>query len=69
VFDERGRPKHQRGVSVEPGMYFLGLPWLSRRASSFIYGVWHDARYLADHIWTQRMYRDYRPGAQGDTAS
>jgi putative flavoprotein involved in K+ transport len=66
VFDEHGRPKHQRGVSVEPGMYFLGLPWLSRRASSFIYGVWHDARYLAGHIRTQRMYRDYRPGAQGD---
>ena len=34
----------------QPGLYFLGLPWLSRRASSFIWGVWQDAKYLADHI-------------------
>ena len=46
AFDEEGRPRHHRGVSVEPGLYFLGLPWLSRRASSFLFGVWHDARYL-----------------------
>jgi putative flavoprotein involved in K+ transport len=26
------------------------LPWLSRRASPFIWGVWHDAEYLAGHI-------------------
>ena len=50
AFDERGRPVHQRGVSEVPGLYFLGLPWLSRRASAFIWGVWHDAKYLADHI-------------------
>ena len=43
AFDENGRPKHQRGVSAEPGVYFLGLPWQSRRGSSFIWGVWHDA--------------------------
>ncbi len=64
AFDERGRPRHQRGVSAEPGIYFLGLPWLSRRASSFIYGVWHDARHLADHISTQRRYLEYRPSAR-----
>ena len=49
-FDEKGRPVHQRGVSVVPGLYFLGLAWLSRRASPFIWGVWHDAEYLADNI-------------------
>ena len=66
AFDEDGRPKHRRGVSSEPGVYFLGLPWLSRRGSSFIWGVWHDAKYLADHIATQRGYLAYgtslRPG-------
>ena len=56
AFDERGRPRHQRGVSVEPGLYFLGLPWQSRRGSSFIWGVWHDAKHLADRISTQRKY-------------
>jgi putative sterol carrier protein len=38
AFDENGKPKHQRGVSSEPGVYFLGLPWLSCRGSSFIWG-------------------------------
>ena len=50
AFDEKGRPAHQRGVSKVPGLYFLGLPWLSRRASPFIWGVWHDADYLAGQI-------------------
>jgi putative flavoprotein involved in K+ transport len=67
AFDKEGRPKHQRGVSAEPGIYFLGLPWLSRRGSSFIWGVWHDAKYLADHISTQRKYLEYQPSAQGGT--
>ncbi len=60
TFDERGRPRHQRGISREPGVYFLGLPWQSRRGSSFIWGVWHDARYIADHILIQNSYLAYR---------
>lgn len=50
AFDEKGRPVHERGVSKVPGLYFVGLPWLSRRASSFIWGCWHDADYLAGQI-------------------
>lgn len=50
AFDDKGRPAHQRGVSAVPGLYFLGLAWLSRRASPFIWGVWHDAEYLAERI-------------------
>lgn len=50
AFDDKGRPAHDRGVTAVPGLYFLGLPWLSRRASPFIWGVWHDAAYLADQI-------------------
>ncbi|WP_030690562.1 NAD(P)/FAD-dependent oxidoreductase [Streptomyces globisporus] len=61
AFDENGRPDQRRGVSAEPGVYFLGLPWLSRRGSSFIWGVWHDARYVADHIARQRGYLAYEP--------
>ena len=59
VFDEQGRPVHQRGVTSEVGLYFLGLPWQSRRGSAFIWGVWHDAKYLADQIGIQRAYRAY----------
>ncbi|MGD1879409.1 MAG: flavin-containing monooxygenase [Kiloniellaceae bacterium] len=67
AFDEKGAPKHQRGVSWEPGIYFLGLPWQSRRGSTFIWGVWHDARHVADHIATQRSYRQYRSPAERRT--
>ncbi|MGZ0703229.1 flavin-containing monooxygenase [Pseudomonas sp. L5B5] len=59
TFSEQGKPLHQRGVSREPGIYFLGLPWLARRGSSFIWGVWHDAKHVADHIATQRKYQAY----------
>jgi putative flavoprotein involved in K+ transport len=62
--DDKGLPKHQRGISAEPGVYFLGLPWQSRRASSFIWGVWHDAKFLADHIATQRRYLAYETSVQ-----
>jgi putative flavoprotein involved in K+ transport len=64
AFDDKGRPKHQRGVSVEPGIYFLGLPWQSRRGSSFIWGVWHDAKHLADRISTHRKYLAYHAFAK-----
>ncbi|TIT48388.1 MAG: FAD-dependent oxidoreductase, partial [Mesorhizobium sp.] len=67
VFDQKGKPKHQRGVSTEPGIYFLGLPWQSRRGSSFIWGVWHDAQHLADHISTQRKYLAYHASAKRET--
>ncbi|MFK3970676.1 flavin-containing monooxygenase [Pseudomonas sp. NPDC087358] len=63
AFDAKGKPAHQRGVSTESGIYFLGLPWQSRRGSSFIWGVWHDAKYVADHIAIQRSYLDYRDAA------
>ncbi len=59
TLDHAGKPQHQRGVSNEPGVYFLGLPWQSRRGSSFIWGVWHDAKHVVDHIVTQRSYQAY----------
>ncbi len=59
AFDEKGMPFHKRGISAESGVYFLGLPNLVNRASSFIYGVWHDAKYIADHIVLQNGYMAY----------
>jgi putative flavoprotein involved in K+ transport len=50
VFDERGEPLHRKGVTDVPGLYFLGLQWLSRMNSSFLSGVGADAGFLADHI-------------------
>jgi len=62
TFDAQGRPLHARGVSREPGVYFVGLPWQTRRGSAFIWGVWHDARFIADQIGIQRAYRSYDEG-------
>jgi putative flavoprotein involved in K+ transport len=59
VFDEQGLPVHKRGISAENGIYFLGLPDLTNRASAFIYGCWQDAKYIADHIVIQRRYDAY----------
>ncbi|WP_191832553.1 flavin-containing monooxygenase [Pseudomonas fluorescens] len=64
AFKADGKPQHQRGVSSEPGIYFVGLPWLARRGSAFIWGVWHDARHIAEHIIKQRAYFDYRDASQ-----
>ena len=54
VLDARGEPAHRRGVTDIPGMYFLGLQWLSRMNSSFLSGVGEDAAFLADHIAARR---------------
>jgi putative flavoprotein involved in K+ transport len=50
VLDARGEPVHRRGITGVPGLYFLGLQWLSRMSSSFLSGVGDDATVLADHI-------------------
>ncbi len=65
IFDSEGKPKQKRGVSAEPGIFFLGLPWQTRRGSSFIWGVWHDAKNIADRIATQRQYLAYEAPARG----
>jgi putative flavoprotein involved in K+ transport len=50
VFDRKGALKHDRGVVDAPGLYVLGLPYLRRRKSSFMYGAEDDVRELAEHL-------------------
>jgi len=59
ALDENGKPKHERGISTESGIYFLGLPWQSRRGSSFIWGVWQDAKFVADQIQLRTQYLEF----------
>jgi len=55
VFDPDGEPRHERGVvRSEPGLYFIGLFFLSAGSSSLIGGVGRDARHIALHIASQR---------------
>ena len=53
IFDELGQLLHYRGVTAAPGIYLLGLAWLHKSKSSFLYGVGEDAVYLAERISTE----------------
>jgi putative flavoprotein involved in K+ transport len=48
IFDEMGLPKHVRGVTEVPGLYFLGLLWQHTQASATLFGPSLDAPYLLD---------------------
>jgi putative flavoprotein involved in K+ transport len=43
-------PVHVRGVSTQPGLFFLGLRWLYTRRSNFIDGAGADAAHVRDQI-------------------
>ena len=50
VFNGIGEPVHYRGVTAQPGLYFLGLPWLHTWGSGRFSGVSRDAHYLSEKI-------------------
>ncbi|MFD9702469.1 MSMEG_0569 family flavin-dependent oxidoreductase [Lentzea sp. NPDC059081] len=54
VFDGRGYPTHDRGVTSCPGLYFIGLPWQHTWGSGRFCGVADDARHLVSHIVSAR---------------
>jgi putative flavoprotein involved in K+ transport len=53
VFDDQNKPIHNRGVSAERGLYFVGFPWLNSRKSGILYGIAEDAQYIANAISEQ----------------
>ena len=50
VADEYGWPVQQRGVSPQPGLYFVGVNWLHKRKSALLCGVGEDAEHVASHL-------------------
>ncbi len=45
IFDDQGDPRHVGGiVESQPGLYFVGLPFLYAMSSSMIHGVGRDAQ-------------------------
>jgi putative flavoprotein involved in K+ transport len=48
TLDDMGFPRHRRGVSDVPGLYFLGLLWQHTQASATLIGPRLDAPYLAE---------------------
>lgn len=62
VFDSRGNVVHKRGVTSVPGLYFVGLPWLFNRSSSFIWGTWYDSKFIVEDILIKRKHFTYPEG-------
>ena len=56
VFDGKGYPSHDRGVTSVRGLYFLGLPWLYTWGSGRFSGIARDAEYLSDYIAKRTKY-------------
>lgn len=54
IFGERGTPRHRRGVTDVPGLYFLGLHWQHHQPSGTLFGVGGDAQYLAERMAAAR---------------
>jgi putative flavoprotein involved in K+ transport len=50
VFDGRGKPVHERGVSHAEGVYFVGLPWLYTWGSGRFSGVARDAEHVVNQL-------------------
>jgi putative flavoprotein involved in K+ transport len=57
VFDERGKPLFDRGVTNTPGFYFIGLGWLNTWGSGRFLAIGEDSQYLADAIVRRREAR------------
>ncbi|MEO8615282.1 MAG: MSMEG_0569 family flavin-dependent oxidoreductase [Luteolibacter sp.] len=50
IFNMRGYPETDRGVTAIPGLYFLGLPWMHTLGSARFSGIAEDADYIAAQI-------------------
>ncbi len=73
AFDHRRRVIHDGGVGAIPGLYFLGLPFLRRRLSSFIDGIGRDSGELVEHLHAHldqlATHRESIPGVPGLSSS
>lgn len=55
VLDQNGVPIHTRGVvESQPGLYFMGLMFLSTLSSGLLGGVGRDAEHVASHLMSTR---------------
>ncbi|HEY6744881.1 MAG TPA: NAD(P)/FAD-dependent oxidoreductase [Mycobacteriales bacterium] len=63
VLDSAGEIRHARGATAAPGLYVLGMRGQSRRNSSFLDGVRHDAATVATRVLADLGATDRRGAA------
>jgi putative flavoprotein involved in K+ transport len=69
VLDRAGEVRHVDGATPVPGLYVVGMRWQSRRGSSFLDGVRHDAATVAGRVHDRlRERRHGHAGARGAAA-
>lgn len=57
VFDDDGKLKHTEGVSIVPGLYFLGYPWMRSRKSPILFGILVDVEFITDKLYNHHRQR------------
>ncbi|USB33657.1 NAD(P)/FAD-dependent oxidoreductase [Paenibacillus sp. YPG26] len=50
AIDEKGKPRHDEGVSPVAGLYYVGMPWQRNRSSALLGGVGRDAEAVVTKI-------------------
>jgi len=53
LFETNGYPKHDRGITLDPDVTFIGLPWLHTWGSGRFLDIAKDAEFVAAHIKQQ----------------
>ena len=70
VFDGKGYPGHERGITNIEGLYFIGLPWLYTWGSGRFSGIARDASHIAACIhWKQAQAQPTAGAGTVDTAA
>ncbi|MEM9079667.1 MAG: MSMEG_0569 family flavin-dependent oxidoreductase [Verrucomicrobiota bacterium] len=50
IFDPKGYPTHQRGITTVQGLVFVGLPWQHTWGSGRLLSVAEDAQHVVTHL-------------------
>lgn len=56
IFDDRGYPLYERGVTELPGFYFVGLHWMHTVGSGLFSQVARDTEYVVEHLNQDRRF-------------
>jgi len=62
VFDEEGRPVHERGISKVPGLYFVGLHFQYAMSSATLIGIGRDAEFVVNGLRARSRPAERRSG-------